>query len=315
MSVATSVREASTDMHSDNESMTARQLLARIEKQLRASQVLTDANEGTEFAYEAREILSTLLDVTPGEVSRRSGEVLPESVIDRTSHIVDRRMLGEPLAYCLGSAAFRHLVLKVDQRVLIPRPETEIVVEEALTVMRGHPGGIAVDIGTGSGAIALSLATEGRFDRVIATDISPDAIVVAESNAAAISSPVPVEFRIGADLAPLAGTKACLIVSNPPYIADNEAAALPASVRDWEPSLALFAPDGGMARYDALLAGAPSCLEPGGWLVLEVDSRRGEVTAERAARDGRYVDIRLIRDLAGRNRVLVARSVGDSRST
>lgn len=293
---------------------TVRELLSHIEQRLGASRILTDANEGNEFAYEAREILSTLLEITPGEVSRRSAEDVSEAIVARVHGIIERRTQGEPLAYCLGSAAFRHLVLKVDRRVLIPRPETEIVVEQALNTVRARSGGIAVDIGTGSGAIALSLATEGNFDRVIATDISQDALAVAQANAEWIAPRTPVEFRLGADLAPLAGTRACLIVSNPPYIADHESAALPASVRDWEPSLALFAPDGGMARYDALLAHAPMVLEHGGWLVLEVDSRRGDETARRAAVDGRYGDIQLHRDLTGRNRVLVARSLGDTRS-
>ena len=183
------------------------------------------------------------------------------------------------------------------------------MVDEALNAMHGRTGGIAVDIGTGSGAIALSLASEGRFDRVIATDVSPDALAVAELNAARLVPPhAPVEFRLGADLWPLAGIKACLIVSNPPYIAPEEASSLPASVRDWEPALALFADDGGMARYDLLLAGAADYLEPGGWLVLEVDARRAGETARRATRTGKFTGVRLVRDLAGRDRVLVAQA-------
>ncbi|MEO7362625.1 MAG: peptide chain release factor N(5)-glutamine methyltransferase [Gemmatimonadaceae bacterium] len=292
--------------------LTVRELLGALEIRLRASRVLADANEDTNMAYEAREILSVLLSVSPGEVSRQSNQPVSASVVSRATAVVDRRILGEPLAYCLGSAAFRHLVLNVDSRVLIPRPETEIVVEEALRVMRGHAGGVAVDIGTGSGAIALSLATEGTFDCVIATDLSPDALAVAESNVRRLApAHAPIEFRLGADLVPLQGMKACLIVSNPPYIAHDEAASLPASVRDWEPPLALFAANGGMARYDALLATAPDCLETGGWLVLEVDSRRAEETAHRAMQDGRYTEVQLIRDLTGRHRVLVARSLGE----
>ncbi|MEO7997783.1 MAG: peptide chain release factor N(5)-glutamine methyltransferase [Gemmatimonadaceae bacterium] len=294
-------------------SRTVRQLLADLENRLGASTALSAPDESAELQREAREIVAVLLDASLGDVSRRSDEVVSAEISTRAFDVAERRSTGEPLAYCLGSAAFRHLVLNVDRRVLIPRAETEVVVDEALKAVQGRRGGIAVDIGTGSGAIALSLATEGQFDRVIATDISPDALDVARTNAAGLTvRHSPIEFRLGADLAPLAGIKACLIVSNPPYIAPDEAASLPASVRDWEPALALFADEGGMARYDAILAGAPGHLEQGGWLVLELDSRRAHETARRATQDGRYTNVRLVRDLTGRDRVLVARTVVDT---
>jgi len=278
------------------------------------------------LSREAREILATVLNISPGDVSRRGNEFVNRDTAARALRIVTRRSTGEPLAYALGSAAFRYLDLFVDSRVLIPRPETEIVVEQALRVTADSPGGLAVDIGTGSGAIALSLATEGRFARVIATDLSPDALSVARLNAdrtlhsgfgqaADHTTPArtaaPIEFRQGADFEPLQGIKAQVIVSNPPYIAWEEAGELPASVRDWEPHLALFANDLGMARYDVLLAGASSHLVPGGWLVLEVDSRRADETARRATANGRYTHVELVRDLTGRHRVLLARVSGD----
>lgn len=289
--------------------MIVRVLLKELETQLRASPVLAESGENASLDREARELLSTVMNITLGAVSQRSESVVDAATTARAIAVVQRRALGEPLAYALASASFRHLTLFVDRRVLIPRPETEIVVDEALNAMHGRTGGIAVDIGTGSGAIALSLASEGRFDRVIATDVSPDALAVAELNVARLVPPhAPVEFRLGADLSPLAGIKACLIVSNPPYIAPEEASSLPASVRDWEPALALFADDGGMARYDLLLAGAADYLEPGGWLVLEVDARRAGETARRATRTGKFTGVRLVRDLAGRDRVLVAQA-------
>lgn len=289
--------------------MIVRVLLKELETQLRASPVLAESGENASLDREARELLSTVMNITLGAVSQRSESVVDAATTARAIAVVQRRALGEPLAYALASASFRHLTLFVDRRVLIPRPETEIVVDEALNAMHGRTGGIAVDIGTGSGAIALSLASEGRFDRVIATDVSPDALAVAELNVARLVPPhAPVEFRLGADLSPLAGIKACLIVSNPPYIAPDEASSLPASVRDWEPALALFADDGGMARYDLLLAGAADYLEPGGWLVLEVDARRAGETARRATRTGKFTGVRLVRDLAGRDRVLVAQA-------
>ncbi|MEP6781777.1 MAG: peptide chain release factor N(5)-glutamine methyltransferase [Gemmatimonadaceae bacterium] len=265
------------------------------------------AEAAVQRSRESREILSAVMALSPGDVSRASDQELEPAIAQRALAAALRRSRGEPLAYCVGSAAFRHLVLQVDSRVLIPRPETEIVVAEALKVAALNPGGIAIDIGTGSGAIAISLATEGNFDFVIATDLSPDALVVATDNANRIvGKSRQLEFRQGGDFEPLSGVKARVIVSNPPYISPDERSLLPASVRDWEPPMALFAAEGGMARYDALLAGAPDHLENGGWLVLEVDSQRAGETARRARNDTRYSQVRLVRDLAGRDRVLVA---------
>jgi release factor glutamine methyltransferase len=213
-----------------------------------------------------------------------------------------------PFAYATGFAAFRHFELAVDQRVLIPRPETELLVDHVLRLRAGVAGGIAVDVGTGSGAIALSLAHEANFARVIATDISTDALDVARHNAQLLRAQLrtPVEFRLGPDLAPVQELKLAVLVSNPPYIAHHESDALPAAVRDWEPSIALFAEEGGMARYRALLQGAPDVLEGGGWLVLELDSTRARETAALAAQVGAYTDISVHSDLTGRPRILVA---------
>ena len=282
-----------------------RALLSDIAQQLESSQLL-DAETRADATREARLLVASVLDIAPGALNRSLDRPVPHTTRDRILAAVARRVRGEPLAYCTGFAAFRHLVLAVDQRVLIPRPETEVVVEEALRLVASRPGGVAVDIGTGSGAIALSLAAEGAFDLVIATDVSSDALAVASANVSRLAiGAAPIEFRTGADLAPLGGIVARVIVSNPPYIAYGEAESLPASVRDWEPTLALFAADDGMARYDALLAGASEYLEPDGWLVLEVDARRAQQTAERAVARG-FTQVRLVRDLSGRERVLVA---------
>ena len=272
--------------------------------------------DGGEFSEaeadrEARWLVAAVLDIAPGELGRllSVGSHAPAATQARIEVAAQRRASGEPMAYCVGTAPFRHLVLNVDQRVLIPRPETEIVVGEALRLTASHPGGIAVDIGTGSGAIALSLATEGRFERVIATDLSDDALAVAAANAARVAAAAPgaapVEFRQGADLAPLRGVRARVIVSNPPYIAYSEVATLPRSVRDWEPTVALVAADEGMARYAAILAGAHELLEPCGWVVFEVDARRAQRTAALATTAG-YQQVQVVRDLTGRERVVLA---------
>ncbi|MBA3919707.1 MAG: peptide chain release factor N(5)-glutamine methyltransferase [Gemmatimonas sp.] len=292
-------------------SSTLRDVLARCRT------LLADAEPGSddlehEHAREAQLLVSGVLRLSPGTLSQRSarGDHLSAEDMARVEQALHRRLRGEPLAYAVGWAPFRHLELMVDSRVLIPRPETEEVVGHALALTADRPGGVAVDIGTGSGAIALALASEGQFERVVATDVSADALAVAKANAAALpAGRAPVEFRLGADLAPLNGLRPRVIVSNPPYIAYDEAGGLPPSVRDWEPPLALFAADGGMARYRALLAGARSLLEPGGWLVLELDANRAQQTAREAAALG-WQDVVVHPDLSGRDRVLIARTPG-----
>lgn len=269
-------------------------------------------------AREGRLLVAGVLHLSTGGLAQRLvvEPALREGEADRIETALHRRLRGEPLAYAVGEAPFRELVLHVDPRVLIPRPETEIVVEEALRVVAGTPGGLAVDIGTGSGAIALALATEGQFDRVIATDVSADALAVAQANAERLRAQgtpmAPLTFRHGADLAPLApqgasGEKARVIVSNPPYIAYEEAVQLPPSVRDWEPPLALFAANGGLARYEVLVQEARALLEPGGWLVLELDAGRAAPVAAMATAAG-YEAVQVKQDLAGRDRVLLART-------
>lgn len=213
-----------------------------------------------------------------------------------------------PVQYADGKAYFRHLELHVDERVLIPRPETEVVVDWALR-LAGSAGGIAVDIGTGSGAIALSLALEGRFDRVIATDVSSDALEAAAGNFALLASRlrVPVELRLGSFLAPVTGLGAQLLVSNPPYIAARELHSLPANVRGWEPPLALLSGDDGMAATATIIEGAHRVLAPAGWLVLETDSTRAGAAAALVRAQRLYSDVAVHPDLTGRDRVLVAR--------
>ncbi len=214
----------------------------------------------------------------------------------------------KPLQYAEGKAYFRHLELDVDERVLIPRPETEVVVDWALR-LAGDQGGIAVDIGTGSGAIALSLALEGKFDRVIATDVSSDALDVAGINLTRLTPRLrtAVELRHGSFLAPVLGCGARLLVSNPPYIAANEVHALPANVRGWEPPLALLSGEDGMDATATIIEGAHQVLAPGGWLVLETDSGRAMAGEALALAQGRYDEIVVHSDLTGRDRVLVAR--------
>lgn len=220
----------------------------------------------------------------------------------------ERFAQGMPMQYAIGRAGFRHLSLQVDRRVLIPRPETELLVDLVIAAQRGGKG-TAVDVGTGSGAIALSLAAEAGFDEVIAIDLSPDALAVAEANLAAIPEDrrSRVRFLQGDLLAPIAGRKVEVVVSNPPYISPAEARELPALVHDWEPHLALFAEDDGMAAIRALVPQAAEVLVAGGLLALEVDARRADRAAEIVAADGRFTEVEQRLDLTGRPRMVVAR--------
>ena len=261
----------------------------------------------------ATDIVAALLEVPRSwPVMNRDASV--DRTVAVTAHSAARKLArGAPFAYAVGTASFRHLNLSVDERVLIPRPETEVLVGEIIErVERRLPGapawGTAVDIGTGSGAIALSLAAEGRFDRVIATDASSGALEVARANAARSEAALraPVEFRHGSLLSPVRDVRAQVIVSNPPYIAFAEADALPASVRDWEPPIALFSGHDGMSATAGIVRDSARLLVSGGILALEVDERRASLVAELMMRHGAYTNVGVVLDLAGRERFVFA---------
>jgi len=258
---------------------------------------------------EARELVAALFDAPLFWPALNGGTLVDAAARDRALLAAALRGRGAPLAYCVGRAPFRHLTLEVDERVLIPRPETEQLVDVALSYVGNEPGGVAVDVGTGSGAIALALAAEARFDRVIATDVSRDALDVAARNLALLQGALrsAVELRQGSLLGPVGDVRPRLVISNPPYIAAVEARALPRNVRDWEPPVALVSGRDGLRATARLVRQAAERLAPGGALALEVDSRRGGAVARLAASDPRFADVRLLRDLAGRDRFVVAR--------
>ena len=257
---------------------------------------------------EAREIVAAVLDVPQFWAAANTIADASPGVARAVIRAAMKRAAGAPLAYAVSRASFRHLTLEVDERVLIPRVETEILVERVLERCDSKTRTIA-DIGTGSGAIALSLASERAFERVFATDISRDALLLAKANAVALAGVLKttVEFRHGSLLAPLEGAKMDAIVCNPPYVSFAEIADLPSNVRDWEPSVALLGPDDGLAVTRELVRQAPVLLGRGGLLALEVDTRRAGTVAEMIAVDGRYVDIEVLLDLTGRERFVLAR--------
>ena len=255
---------------------------------------------------EARDIVAAVVDMPRFWPSMNREARLDVEVCARAWEAARRRASGAPFAYAVGRAAFRHLTLDVDERVLIPRQETEVLVECVLARAR-H--GVAIDIGTGSGAIALALATEGDYRRVVATDVSREALECASANIGRLAPALraPVELRQGSLTAPVRGERATVLVSNPPYITYDEAPTLPVSVRDWEPPVALFAPRNGMAIIERLIRDGADILEPDGLLGLEIDARRASLAAEIAMTDGRYREVSVKRDLAGRERILLAR--------
>jgi release factor glutamine methyltransferase len=259
---------------------------------------------------EAREIVAAVLDVPKFWAAANAVADASPQVARSVIRAAMKRASGMPLAYAVGRASFRHLTLEVDERVLIPRVETEVLVERVLEHCTPKTRAIA-DIGTGSGAIALSLAFEGRFGRIFATDVSLDAINVATANAASLSKGLqsPVVFRHGSLLAPLRGERLDAIVCNPPYISFAEIGELPADVRDWEPSVALLCAQDGLSVTRELIQQAPDAIAGGGLLALEVDTVRAGTVAEIIAVDGRYAEIEVLLDLTGRERFVFARRV------
>jgi release factor glutamine methyltransferase len=257
---------------------------------------------------EAREIVAAVLDVPKFWAAANAVADASPQVARSVIRAAMKRASGMPLAYAVGRASFRHLTLEVDERVLIPRVETEVLVERVLERCTPKTRAVA-DIGTGSGAIALSLAFEGKFERVFATDVSLDAINVATANAASLSKGLqsPVVFRHGSLLAPLRGEKLDAIVCNPPYISFAEIGELPADVRDWEPSVALLCAQDGLSVTRELIDQAPDAIPSGGLLALEVDTVRAGTVAEMIAVDGRYAEIEVLLDLTGRERFVFAR--------
>ena len=238
-------------------------------------------------------------------------EAVPQRAVPFFDDMVERRAAGEPLQYVLQRWGFRTLDLLVDRRVLIPRPETEVVVEVAIRELRriASRRPLVADLGTGSGAIALSIAVEVPTARVWATDASEDALAVARANLAGIGSPAAVRVRMmqGRWFDALPGafrSQFDVVVSNPPYIAADE--SLPSEVADWEPETALVAGPTGTEAIAEIVAGAPSWLGPEGALVVEIAPHQAE-EARTLAHDAGYRDVEVRPDLNGRARVLVAR--------
>ena len=250
----------------------------------------------------AETLLAGVLGLTRVQLyTRREGLTSDEA---RTfGRALCRRCTGTPLQHLTGEEGFRHINLAVRPGVFVPRPETEVVVEHALSALSDLTQPVVVDVGTGTGAIALAIADERPEARIVATDLSPDAVRLARDNAAALGAAVTV--LLGDLLEPVDADlrgRVDLVVSNPPYLEEHERSTLPAEVLA-DPELALF---GGIPVYRRLFDAAVAWLRPGGAVVVEIAESRGSAVAAAAVEAGLGV-VRVHPDLGGRDRVVVAR--------
>jgi release factor glutamine methyltransferase len=246
---------------------------------------------------DAEHLLGKALGLSRVELYMHHDRPLSEAERDAFRELVRRRGEREPLAYVLGEWDFRGLTLKVDRRALIPRPETEVVVERCLALLDGRPKPRVLDVGVGTGAIALAIAQEHPGAQVKACDFSAEALELARENAESIGIPIAFEqldLREG-----LGSGQYDLVVSNPPYVLPEEIETLEPEVRVWEPRVALV----GRVHTHLVAEHAAEVLPPGGRLVLEVAGERGAEVVDLLEQLG-YDDVRLTLDLAGSDRVV-----------
>jgi release factor glutamine methyltransferase len=281
---------------SDSKSDTVGDVVRRTATRLDAEGILT-------ARLDAELLVAHVLGISRSALALARHRGLSVAETERVTELAARRAAREPLQYIVGEWGFRRLTLTVDERALIPRPETETVVERCLELLRGIDAPRVLDVGTGSGAIALSIADEHPGARVTGIDVSLDAISLARENAARTG--LEVELLEIDMLSGLPEADWDLIVSNPPYVRQDEASGLAPEVVDWEPHVALF--DGGHTQL--LVREAARVLRVGGALVLESFDERARTVAELLEGAG-FADVVVTRDLAGRDRVVEGRLQG-----
>jgi release factor glutamine methyltransferase len=273
---------------------------------LRWTKEYLDGKEVPESRLTAELLLCGALGLKRLDLYLQFDRPLREAELAEFKGRLRRRVRREPLQYIEGETAFREIRLKVDARVLIPRPETELLVEEALRWAAAQDARAVLDIGTGSGAIALSLAREGAFSRIVATDNSAAALDLARLNAETLGFAESVDFRQGSIFEPVQGESFDAIVSNPPYIAASEAKSLAPEIVGWEPHGALFGGGDGLAVIECLVAGSPSHLRAGGLLALEIGAEQGSAVCDLVGRTGMFGSVVVKQDYAGRDRIVMA---------
>jgi release factor glutamine methyltransferase len=262
---------------------------------------------------DAELLLARSLNLSREGLYRNFHSPLKEREREALEKMIQRRISGEPLQYILEHQEFWSIDFKVDPRVLIPRPETELLVEQSLLILSENSlSGIpsVLEIGTGSGAIAIALAKEGKNIFLVATDISRGALVLAKENAESAGVQHRIEFVNGDLFGPLCPSKGRkpfdLILSNPPYVVRPEMELLAREVRDYEPTIALDGGEDGLEFYRRIITGAPFYLREGGWLLLEIGHGQGEKVAEQIERSAAFLKPQILPDLSGIERVVKA---------
>ena len=272
---------------------------------------LTLAGEGLEEAdREAQYMVAHILDCKLGEVSLKREELVDEGKLDQLARFIDRRIKREPLQYILGETEFMGFPIKVTGDVLIPRPETEILVEEALKVEGAEK---ILDLCTGSGCIAVSLAKLYKGASIVAIDISREALVVARDNAL-LNDVDCIEFLeldfikvVNEHRDDVFRDSFDLIVSNPPYIAYSDFEELEPEVKVFEPKIALVADDNGYRFINEIITGSILYLKTGGSLMMEVGYNQAETVASKLLQNGSYYDVEIVKDLEGVDRIVKAK--------
>jgi release factor glutamine methyltransferase len=257
---------------------------------------------------DAEVLLCHIMKMDRAQLLMRGHALLTDQQLRCFRQWVARREQHKPVAYIVGEKEFWSLSFYVNRHVLIPRPETEILVEEVLRITSGierHPVRI-LEIGAGSGAISVALAVSQEDMEIVATDISPEAIAVARQNAADAGVAARIDFLVGSLFADLAGVFD-VIVSNPPYISAEEFLSLPDDVRKYEPPDALLGGAAGISLHREIIAGGRHYLTAGGYLVMEIGATQRQRLAELLTESGSYTNISCRQDYAGCDRVISAR--------
>jgi release factor glutamine methyltransferase len=276
--------------------------------------ILNDATHDFEEAdipsarLDAEVLLSFCLGCDRLEFYKNPDMIISETQLAAFRNLIARRLQWEPVAYITSRKEFWSFSLEVNNSVLIPRPDTEVIVEEALNLCRKMDSSEIkiLDIGTGSGAIALALAAEITGAKVVATDISEAAVNLAKKNAAALGLKEKIDFRHGNLFEPVNGFFD-IIICNPPYISAREYEKLPTGVKDYEPQEALWAGKSGLEFYEKLIYQAAAFLQKNGWLLLEIGAKQESGVCGIMEAAGFYDSIEMRRDYAGLPRVIKAR--------
>jgi release factor glutamine methyltransferase len=251
-------------------------------------------------------LLMHVLERNRAWLMAHGGDDVSEDTCARLQELFERRYRGEPIQYVTGECEFYGLPFKVTEDVLIPRPETEHLVENVIEVARRFVRPRIVDVGTGSGAIAVALAHHLHDAKLTAIDLSGGALAVARENAKRNGVADRIRFLEGDLLGPVAGERFHIVVSNPPYVPNNDRASMAVEVREYEPALALFAGEDGLEVYRRLIPAAFAALVPGGFIAAEIGfSQASDVRT--VLTDAGFADVGFLPDLQGIPRVASAR--------